>query len=53
MNFEQILLNKDFCMMFGLVVIEGMTLSGHPWIINEIGIYFCVDHKKSKFKWND
>ena len=22
--------------MFGLVVIEGMTLSGHPWIINEI-----------------
>ena len=22
--------------MHGLVVIEGMTLSGHPWIINEI-----------------
>ena len=22
--------------MFGLVVIEGMNLSGHPWIINEI-----------------
>ena len=24
--------------MFGLVVIEGMTLSGHPWIINEIRV---------------
>ena len=22
--------------MYGLVVIEGMTLSGHPWIINEM-----------------
>ena len=22
--------------MHGLVVIEGMTLSGHPWIINEM-----------------
>ena len=22
--------------MHGLVVIEGMTLLGHPWIINEI-----------------
>ena len=22
--------------MNGLVMIEGMTLSGHPWIINEI-----------------
>ena len=22
--------------MFGLVVIEVMTLSGHPWIINKI-----------------
>ena len=22
--------------MFGLIVIEGMNLSGHPWIINEI-----------------
>ena len=22
--------------MHGLVVIEGLTLSGHPWIINEI-----------------
>jgi hypothetical protein len=26
--------------MHGLVVIEGMTLSGHPWIINEIFTYF-------------
>ena len=26
--------------MHGLVVIEGMTLSGHPWIINEIGEFF-------------
>ena len=24
--------------MFGLVVIEGMNLSGHPWIINEIKV---------------
>ena len=22
--------------MHGLVVIEGMTLSGHPWIINQM-----------------
>ena len=22
--------------MFGLVEIEGMNLSGHPWIINEM-----------------
>ena len=36
MNFEQILLNKDFCMMFGLVVIEGMTPSKHLSNINEI-----------------
>ena len=27
--------------MHGLVVIEGMTLSGHPWIINEI---FIIRH---------
>ena len=26
-------------MIHGLVVIEGMNLSGHPWIINEI--YIC------------
>ena len=25
------------CRIHGLVVIEGMNLSGHPWIINEIG----------------
>ena len=24
------------CRIHGLVVIEGMNLSGHPWIINEI-----------------
>ena len=29
--------------MHGLVVIEGMTLSGHPWIINEIK-NFLVDY---------
>ena len=28
--------------MFGLVVIEGMNLSGHPWIINEIGGLYCL-----------
>ena len=26
--------------MHGLGVIEGMTMSGHPWIINEIIIFF-------------
>ena len=25
--------------MHGLVVIEGMNLSGHPWIINKIGTW--------------
>ena len=28
--------------MFGLVVIEGMNLSGHPWIINEIRYHFAM-----------
>ena len=36
MNFEQILLNKVFCRMFGLVGIEGMTPSGHLSNINEM-----------------
>ena len=36
MNFGLNLWNKAVCRMHGLVVIEGMTLSGHPWIINEI-----------------
>ena len=30
--------------MHGLVVIEGMTLSGHPWIINEIHSKGCLLH---------
>ena len=30
--------------MFGLGVIEGMNLSGHPWIINEI----YMPNKKEK-----
>jgi hypothetical protein len=28
--------------MHGLVMIEGMTLSGHPWIINEICFLFLT-----------
>ena len=36
MNFGLNLWNKAVCRMHGLVVIEGMTLSGHPWIINEM-----------------
>ena len=28
--------------MHGLVVIEGMTLSGHPWIINEMTTYITM-----------
>ena len=36
-----------------MVVIEGMTLSGHPWIINEIGIGLvkksAIQMKASKF----
>ena len=31
--------------MHGLVVIEGMTLSGHPWIINEIGEFLVHMYK--------
>ena len=36
MNFGQILWNKVFCRMFGLVVIEVMTLSGHLSNIDEM-----------------
>ena len=36
MNFGINLWNKAVCRIHGLVVIEGMNLSGHPWIINEI-----------------
>ena len=36
MNFETILRNKVFCRMFGLVVIEIMTPSGHLSNINEM-----------------
>ena len=46
MNFGQNLSNKVFCRMFGLVVMEGMTLSGHLSNIDDFGIqdYFleCV-----------
>ena len=35
MNFGLNLWNKAVCRIHGLVVIEGMNLSGHPWIINE------------------
>ena len=45
MNFEQILLNKVFCRMFGLIVIEGMALSGQPWIINEIVLELAAQKK--------
>ena len=34
--------------MHGLVVIEGMTLSGHPWIINEI-FYFNFSNEHVNF----
>ena len=40
MNFEQIQLNKVFCRMHGLVVIEGMNLSGHLSNIDEIFEFF-------------
>ena len=40
MNFELILSNKVFCRMFGLVVIEVMTPSGHLSNINEMGDFF-------------
>ena len=34
--------------MHGLVVIEGMTLSGHPWIINEMNkLPYKVFQKKN------
>ena len=35
---------KGVCRMHGLVVIEGMNLSGHPWVINEMkSTYFIQD----------
>ena len=34
--------------MHGLVVIEGMTLSGHPWIINEIRKPFYGKDEKNR-----
>ena len=37
MNFGLNLWNKAVCGIHGLVVIEGMNLSGHTWIINEMG----------------
>ena len=50
MNFEQILWNKVFCKMFGLVVIEVMTPSGHLSNIDEITV---LQAKKSAFAdWN-
>ena len=30
--------------MYGLAVNLSMTLSGHPWIINEIANFLCEDH---------
>ena len=34
--------NNHFCRMFGLVVMEGMTLSGHLSNINEIYIFLKI-----------
>ena len=52
MNFGLNLWNKAFCRMHGLVVIEGMTLSGHPWIINEIRIQIIwYVHNKNRNQW--
>ena len=50
MNFEQILWNKVFCRMFGLVVIEVMTLSGHLSNINEISTYLCTAVKSKTWQ---
>ena len=36
MNFEQIQGNKVFCRMYGLAVIEVISLSGHLSIIDEM-----------------
>ena len=41
MNFEQIQWNKVFCRIYGLAVIEVMTLSGHLSNIDEI-VRLCV-----------
>ena len=50
MNFEQILWNKVFFWMFGLVVIEGLTLSGHLSNINEINTYLCTAVKSKTWQ---
>ena len=42
MSFEQILRNKVFCMMYGLVMIEVMTPSGHSSNMNEMKL-LCKD----------
>ena len=52
MNFEQILWNKVFCMMFGLVVMEGMTLSGHLSNIND-WIKVCEEDNLIKENWEN
>ena len=49
MNFEQIQWTKVFSRMLGLVVMEGMTLSGHPSIINKI-ILFSVTKNEHAWK---
>ena len=46
MNFGQNLLNKVFFRMFDLVVMEGMTLSGHPSIINKMS---CDEQRLYEF----
>ena len=41
--------NKAVCRMHGLVVIEGMTQSGHPWIINEISMKLWIFHENNLY----
>ena len=46
MNFEQIQWNKVFCRMYGLAMIEVMTMSGHLSNIDEI--FFSIKYAISK-----
>ena len=49
-NFEQIQWNKIFCRMYGLAVIEVMSLSRHLLNIDEMSLYLNSWHLLS-FSW--
>ena len=52
MNFGQNLRNKVFYRMFGSVVMELMTLSGHLSNVNEIN-FMCIDKLANETSFMD